>query len=193
MNEQIERHDKNEYRSPVMESVVFEIQGAAEPALTRMLDFTLEKLTHRLGNRANQLIGNVTVKIGPGLVDGGGQAITEENLVLLDYEKMKMTLQESEDFLVREGWFETGERTRVLPDIKYVPWSTVVYELTHELGHIAGSRAGVDVDSELSPTKYGRRARHEAFAEAFTYWVFEAGQNLGTAQVVERICHSQSS
>ncbi len=187
MNEQIERHDKNEYRSPVMESVVFEIQGAAEPALTRMLDFTLEKLTHRLGNRANQLIGNVTVKIGPGLVDGGGQAIAEESLALLDYEKMKLTLQEAEDSLVQAGIFEPGQRTNVLPNIKDEPWSTIVYELTHEMGHIIGEQSGVNMDTALSPTKYGRKAPHEAFAEAFTYWVFDIDQHEGAILTLQNL------
>lgn len=177
----------NEYMPPSFTSMKCVIIGESQPELLGALDFTLDKLKKRMGERADELLADVTVKIGSGLVEGGGQAVAEENLVLLDLEKMRMTLQASEDFLVQEGYFKPGERTRILPDHKDEPWSTMIYELTHELGHIVGERTGVEFDKSFSPTKYGQSSPHEAFAEAFTYWVWEFPQSSQIEKVFSEL------
>lgn len=134
-----------------------------------MVDFALGKLETKLDSETLDKLAGVTVKIGPRLTEGGGEAKADENIILLNSDKVKMTLQESENFLVQEGYFEPGERTRTLPDIKDQPWSTLVYELVHEFGHIIGG----EIPTALSPTKYGKRAEYEAFCEAFAYWIFD--------------------
>ncbi len=155
----------------------FEIQGEREAECLTAIEASLVRIdTHGNEETINALQG-VKVKIGEGLVDGGGQAIASERLVLMDYSKMKMSLQESENFLVEKGEFLPGQRTKCLPRQKDESWSTLRYELVHELAHIIDETLPGPMrhrlPRSLSPTLYGKKADHEAFAEAFTYWIYD--------------------
>ncbi len=62
--------------------------------------------------------------------------------------------------------------------------------IIHESGHILDKRspglAYERIEASFSPTKYGRiEGPHEAFAEAFTYWVFDADLNPEAKEIVE--------
>lgn len=156
---------------PIRVEVQGEIPGACSAAIEQAIDL----LKAALQGSFNTVCSGVTVRIGNGLVDGGGEASAEENLILLDREKMGMSLQDAENLLVRMGMFNPGERVKTLPESKDKPFSCLVYELVHEMGHIAdGKLPGPKykrANAELSPTKYGKQNKWEAFAEIFTYWV----------------------
>lgn len=169
-------------RTILKESIYVEYADGLDEACHEMVGVALGLLDDKLGDSMKQQLTTVTVKIGPDIVDGGGEARAEEDLVLLNSSKVVLSLQQSEDLLVEAGYFEPTERTRTLPDIKGQPWSTLVYELVHEFGHVVDYHMPGEpynrIRPELSPTKYGKKSAHEAFAEMFTYWVF--GQEVSS-------------
>lgn len=152
-----------------------EIQKDAEPTPEWAIGEARARIQDALGDTF-PVAGELLIEIADNITESGGEARAEEDRILFDYEKMKLSLQESEDFLVAEGWIEPGDRTRLLPDIKDKPWSSLVYDLVHELAHVIDGKVPGDkyerLDPKLAPTKYGKRNAREAFAEAFTYWVF---------------------
>lgn len=169
--------------------ITVEVQGGASPECKEALDLAVDYLESSLKDRFDVVCGGLTVRIGHNLVDGGGEAKAEENLILLDRQKMAMTLHEVEDLLVAMGEFNPGERTKPLDDIKDNPYSCLVYELVHETGHIAdwklpGSKYN-RISPKLSPTKYGKKNSWEAFAELFTYWTFGQPLPVKSVQVME--------
>lgn len=153
-----------------------EYSDGLDDACHEMVGVAFGLLDDKLSNSMKEKLAKITVRIGPALIDGGGEARAEDSLILLDSNKMVLSLQESEDLLVQAGYFNQTERTRVLPELKDQPWSTLVYELVHEFGHIVDYHMPGEpyhrIAPELSPTKYGQKSAHETFAEVFTYWVF---------------------
>lgn len=163
-----------------------EIPSTCHSAIGQAIDYLEAALKDSYG----VVCGGVTVRIGSGLVDGGGEARAEENLILLDREKMGMSLQDAEDLLVQMEMYNPGERTKTLPDVKDMPFSCLIYELVHETGHIAdGKLPGPKysrASSELSPTKYGKQNERESFAEIFTYWVLGCKQTGAADKIVQK-------
>lgn len=181
-------HDEPDVRLTLQENIHVEYAKGLGDECREMVDFALGVLEDKLGDQLKDKLAHVTVKIGPGLVDGGGEAKAEEGLILLDSDKMVLSLQQSEDFLVQAGYYEPTERTRTLPDRKDRPWSTLAYELVHEFGHMVDFHLPGEpyhrVSADLSPTKYGKKQPHEAFAEIFTYWVFDQESPPEVAQIL---------
>ncbi len=186
-----EAEDTNSYISVLYERaglarpIIVEVQDTISPECRTALDRAIDSLESSLGDKFNEVCGGLTVRIGDNLVDGGGQANAEENLILLDRQKMAMTLQAAEDLLVAMGEFNPGERTAVLTEIKDEPYSCLVYELIHETGHLVDAKLPGEAYGRISPelglTKYGKKNSWEAFAEVFTYWT--AGQPLPKASL----------
>ncbi len=155
--------------------ITIEVQGGIPTECKEALDQAIVHLEIALRNQFNDVCSGLTIRLGDDLVEGGGEAKAEENLIHLDRKKMAMSLQDAEDLLVGLGLFNPGERTKTLHKQKDKPWSCLTYELIHETGHIAdwklpGAKYN-RVRAELSPTKYGKQNSWEAFAEIFTYWV----------------------
>lgn len=172
--------------------MTIEIHKDNEPSPDWAIELAKSKVQAALGETF-PVAGELLIEIADDITESGGEARAEEDRILFDYEKMKLSLQESEDTLVAEGWIEAGERTKVLPNIKDKPWSSLVYDLVHELGHIIDGKAPGKVykrlDPQAAPTKYGGRNGREAFAEAFTYWVFEQPISVEAEQAVKDVLH----
>jgi hypothetical protein len=151
----------------------FEVEGDIPKDCKDYISIATDMLEQKLHPEILERFGQVKIRMTPNIVEGGGQALIKQNLVLLNYDKMKMTLQESEDHLSGIGIVDEGDRTKVMPKHKDAPWSTLIYELIHELGHFVDDGSANTFDS---PTKYGSKASNETFAETFTYWV--AGATL---------------
>lgn len=166
-----------EFKRGEFEPITCEFQGEVTADCQKNLARAFEYLDEAIGDVLFERCAGLHIKIGDNLTDGGGEAKAKDNLVVLDYNKMSMSLQESEDLLVREGWFNKDERARTLPEIKDEPWSTLVYDAIHEVGHIFDERSPGDKNNRLnlsiSPTKYGKEKANEAFPEAFTYFVLK--------------------
>lgn len=170
---------------PIRVEIQGQIPGACGDAIAQAINL----LEIALKSSYDSVCSGVTVRIGDSLVEGGGEARAEENLILLDRGKMGMSLQDAEDLLVKMGMFHAGERTKTLSGMKDLPFSCLVYELVHEMGHIAdGKLPGPKykrVNPALSPTKYGKQNDREAFAEIFTYWVTGCPQAGAAEKIIE--------
>lgn len=169
--------------------IAVEIQGEIPNGCREAIDQAVNFLETALEDNFIAVCSGVTVRIGDNLVEGGGEARAEENVILLGRRKMEMSLQKAEDLLVQMEMFEPGERTKTLPYDKDLPFSCLVYEFVHEMGHIAdGKLPGPKyrhTNPELSPTKYGKQNEREAFAETFTYRVMGCPQTNAADKVIK--------
>lgn len=175
-------------RNGLNKPIVVEVQGVVSLDCKAALDEVFKRLKNVLKDQFADVCNGLTIRIGDDLVEGGGEAKAEENLILLDRKKMTMTLQDAEDLLVKIELFNPGERTKTLVGLADKPWSCLIYELIHETGHIAdwklpGAKYN-RVDPQLSPTKYGKKNPWEAFAEIFTYWVLGTPLDDATRKII---------
>lgn len=169
-------------------SVEYGFEDAEHETCRVMVGRAFDLLDAKLNDAARSRLAGVRVVIKPGVIQGGGEARPDENLILLNSDKVRLSLQESEDFLVGEGYFKPGERTQVFPDIKDDPWSTLVYELIHETGHFFDE----DMPLGLSPTQYPQAkeektkepAGHEVFCESYVYWVTGVSMDAQAESIV---------
>lgn len=175
---------------PLKERVIVEygFEEAEQEVCKAMLGQAFDLLDAKLNDDARNRLTGVKLEIGPGVTEGGGQALVDQNRILLDSDKVRLSLQQSEDFLVQEGYFNPGERTQVFPDIKDEPWSTLVYELVHETAHFFDE----DMSLDLSPTQYpkakeekdGQPAGHEVFCESYVYWIADAPMDAEAKRII---------
>lgn len=170
--------------------VTVEIQTGTEPTPDWAIELAKSKVQAALGDTF-PVTGDLLIEVADNITESGGEARVEEDHILFDYKKMRLSLQASEDIMVADGWVEPGERTKVLPNIKDKPWSSLVYDLVHELGHIVDGKAPGNkyerIDPKIAPTKYGKRNSREAFAETFTYWVFRQLVNPEAESVIKEV------
>jgi hypothetical protein len=124
----------------------------------------------RIGATANDLMQGVTIQVGPGLTESGGETFVAERRIVLDAEKAAMSLRDVEALLVLKGYYAVYDLVSLLPNEADQPWSYTIYNIVHELGHLLKGEAA----PELSPTKYGRRKEGEAVPELFAYYIFGA-------------------
>ena len=157
-----------------------------EQAVTAALD-ALEK---KLGRTFKLLSGFTFIIGGTGEPKQGGEVDFIHKDVRFNARDNKMSIQQAEDYLVTRGLLETCDWTEVAPQIKDLPWSSLQMGIIHESGHIVDKLlpgpAYERMDVALGPTKYGReKGTHEAFAEAFTYWIFDAELSDEARKIVE--------
>ncbi len=146
-----------------------------------------------------ELCKGLEIEVGDGLTDGGGEAFGEENKIVLDRQKMLMSVSDEDKLLAELGFADEGDRLRALPPELH-GMSAAVYELVHEVGHIVEERADLHLPAEerlkrasnmayLSPTnlyKQDPNRPQEAFAEAFAYKVFGKKINEELGAIVDR-------
>jgi general stress protein 26 len=152
------------------------------------LQMGLTFLSDKLGPISEALLHEVTVEVGPGLTESGGQTFPADRHIVLDAEKSAMSLRSVEDLLVRKGDYQTDDLTPLLPVGASQPWSYTAYNIVHELGHLLKG----EVAPELSPTKYGREKEGEVVAELFSYYVFNGRLSTQALAAIERILRDNS-
>lgn len=140
---------------------------------------TLRRVDAFLEGKASVVFEGLTIRISED-VDGGGEAISSENLVVLNGKRMLMSLAE-----MREKVPDYSDEELVGSDIDdNEVGGALRYVLVHEMGHIldelteSGNKMHRVAAAE-SPTNYGREADkhnsekdHEAFAEGFAHMVY---------------------
>ena len=136
----------------------------------------------KLGPRARHLLAGVTIQVGAGLTESGGETFRSERRIALDEAKSGLSLQEAEDLLTARGYHDTGDLVSVLPAHKDEPWGYTTYNVVHELGHLFVA----NVAPHLAPTKYGRERPNEVFPELFAYYVFGAPLSEEAVRAVEQ-------
>jgi hypothetical protein len=173
------------------------IDGVGGEHCQAAINQALELLATKLPGKAVKLLAGTKVTIGSNLTESGGETSAEKKEILLDASKNELSLQEAEDFLVKEGFLDVGDWTSALPKRKNLPWSCLTYQLIHEAGHIFdGQSTGSTyrrLDPRKSPTKYGQKNASEAFAEAFTYWIFGLSLETKTKDIVTTTLNEQSA
>ncbi len=163
--------------------IAIEISNEYDDAERRQLaDATKEALIavdEYLDGKTEDIFSGLTIRFGEG-VEGGGEAISSENLVELNGRRMLMSLAEMRE---KVPDYSDDELTGSTIDDNEIG-GTLKYTLVHEMGHILDelTEAGDKmhrVSASESPTKYGREADeyntekdHEAFAEGFAHIVY---------------------
>lgn len=159
------------------EPLNIKVSGVGEGLYKHALHQALGVLSEKLSLKIKQLIVGTQIVIGEGLIQSGGLTHAEDKKIILDAAKNALSLQTAEDYLVEGGYLNKGDWTNALPSSKDQKWSCLTYQLIHEFGHlIDGLSIGKPykrLDSEFSPTKYGKTSSSESFAEAFAYWIFD--------------------
>lgn len=152
------------------------------------IDFAMNALQHKIGDKMPLVYGFNLRLVEPADFHGAHVDFDRKEIVA-NRKDEAMSLSDSEAHLVKQGIVQPGESVSLLPEIADRPWSTLAKELVHESGHILDKllpgAAYNRLDPSLSPTIYGSKEPHEAFAEAFTYYVFGADITPGAKKVIE--------
>ncbi len=141
-------------------------------ALAPAAQVALDRLQARFGDQLDAAFPGLKIYFADGVIDGGGEALADENAVIMDASKAAMSVGEAEDLLVGMGELNAGDWTsKVGRDISYGE-ITIVHEMGHMLEAQAHREEGVAFAAlplEGAATKYGSKAHNEDYAEAFFY------------------------
>jgi hypothetical protein len=146
-----------------------------------------KRIQAKIGPAASKLFNGVRVFIAPE-APNGGQALPRQNTIILDANKMGMSVGEMEDLLAAKGEYRAGDQSRL------VGREANASELgfVHELGHILEHRAHSDMDiafSQLdpltSPTMYGQRSPREDYAESWLYYIYNGTLDTNREQILQ--------
>lgn len=149
--------------------------------LTEAARIALSQLERTFGRPLNEIFPGLKIYFADDIIDGGGLALAEENVIILDTVKQSLTIEETEKKLVEDEILRPGDWL----SLSESP-STLGAQITivHEVGHILDEKVNGNQQSVAfqglnqaeSPTLYGSLAAHEDYAESFTYLV--SGQDL---------------
>lgn len=158
------------------------------PEQMQMIETALQKIREKLGEAADKAFAGVKIYLAADVVSGGGQAFGRESAVILDPNKMGMTVGQMEDMLDKTGQYRKGDRSRLVGDDRIAG----ELDLVHELGHILEFRAHGDYDvglkrlkQEDSPTMYGQQSAREDYAESWMYYVYDGQLDDDRKKVIE--------
>jgi hypothetical protein len=133
-----------------------------------------KRIHAKIGPAASKLFNGVRVFIAPE-APNGGQALPRQNAIILDANKMGMSVGEMEDLLAAKGEYRAGDQSRLVG--REVNASELGF--VHELGHILEYRAHSDMDiafsqldPQTSPTMYGQSSPREDYAESWLYYIY---------------------
>lgn len=173
-----------------------ELSGFDEPGSLQAAQFALDKIGEKLTPEQLEKLAGVVISVGDDLTDSGGRADAENNRVVLDKAKNQLSISVAEALLVEQGFLNPGDWTKTMAeDSVSSKWSTLTYQLIHELGHIVDGRSVGDkymrLDRSLSPTKYGSEDASEAFAEAFAHYVLGAPTGEAVKDVLDKTIASE--
>lgn len=141
-------------------------------ALAPAAQVALDRLQARFGGQLEAVFPGLKIYFADDVIDGGGEALADENTVIMDASKAAMSVGEVEDLLVGMGELNAGDWTsKVGRDISYGEITIV-----HEMGHMLEARAHgeegtafANLSLDGAVTKYGSKAHNEDYAEAFFY------------------------
>lgn len=153
----------------------------ATESLASSARLATERLQKYFGGKLAESFPGLKIYFGDGIIEGGGEALAEENAIIIDAAKGKMTVAEVESFLVGIGSLDEGDWTKVTtPDVTYAE-ITIVHELGHLLEAKAHGKEGIAfaaLSHDNAPTKYGREADHkegpnnEDYPESLVYDIY---------------------
>jgi hypothetical protein len=147
-----------------------------------------EKATSRLGDSAKNIFVGITIYLGAMDDIGGGQALARENAVILNTNKMGISVGEMEAMLSAKGEYRKGDQSTLVGN----DYDASELGFVHELGHILEYRAHGDYDRGLtelnqaeSPTEYGSRHPREDYAESWMYYIYGGHLDSSRSEIIE--------
>ncbi len=158
-------------------------------ALAPAAKAALDRLQDRFGGRLEAAFPGLKIYFTDGAINTGGEALADENTIIMDASKAAMSVGDVETLLVEMGYLNPGDWTsKVSPDLSYGEITIV-----HEMGHMLEARAygaeGVgfaSLPSETAVTKYGSKAPNEDYAEAFFYDTYGLDVGSDRKTILER-------
>jgi hypothetical protein len=158
----------------------------SEEEITPLRD-GFERIEQKLGKRAEMLFSGIKIYIASSITSRN-QALPRQNAMLLDLEKIYLTVGEMEDLLAPKGEYRRGDQSST------VGRETNATEIgfIHELGHILEFKAHDDMDvafAELdqaeSPTEYGQKSAREDYAESWMYYICDGPLDERRRKIIE--------
>jgi hypothetical protein len=162
-------------------------------ALIPAAQAALDRLQGQFNGKLEAAFPGLKIYFADGAIDTGGEALADENVIIMDASKAAMSVGDVEALLVEMGFLNPGDWTsKVSPDISYGEITIV-----HEMGHMLEARAygaeGVgfaSLSSETAVTKYGSKAPNEDYAEAFFYDTYGLDVGADRKAILERDINS---
>ncbi len=158
-------------------------------ALASAAKAALDRLQDQFGGQLEAAFPGLKIYFADGAIDTGGEALADENAIIMDASKAAMSVGDVEALLVEMGFLNPGDWTsKVSPDLSYGEITIV-----HEMGHMLEARAYgtegvgfVSLSSETAVTKYGSKAPNEDYAEAFFYNAYGLDVGSDRKAILER-------
>lgn len=148
----------------------------------------LERLQARFDGRLGESFPGLKVYFADGVIDGGGEALADENAIIMDASKAAMSVQDVEELLVGVGELNAGDWVgKVGGEISYGE-ITLVHEMGHMLEAKAHNQEGVafaGLSLAEAPTKYGSKAHNEDYAESFFSDVYGIPLNSARKKILD--------
>lgn len=145
------------------------------------------RIYEKVGSVAEQLFSGIKVYIAPG-AKGGGQALPRHNAIILDANKMSMTVGAMEDLLSPSGEYRAGDQSKLVG--RHASASELGF--VHELGHILEYRAHADMDIGLkgldqqqATTLYGQKSPREDYAESWLYYIYDGALDEQRTKILQ--------
>jgi hypothetical protein len=158
-------------------------------ALAPAAKAALDRLQGQFNGQLETAFPGLKIYFADGVIDGGGEAVAGENVIIMDASKAAMSVGDVEALLVDMGELEAGDWTsKVGPDLSYGE-ITIVHEMGHMLEARAYGEEGVgfaSLPSETAVTKYGSKAPNEDYAEAFFYNAYGLDVGSDRKAILER-------
>lgn len=161
--------------------------------LTDTAKEALVKVDEYLDGKTEDIFSGLTIRIGENVTKGGGEAISDKNMIKLNGRPMLMSLSEMRHKVPDYGHEELRGSTIDEDEVG----GALRYTLVHEMGHILDELTETGdkrhrVASSESPTIYGREPDqynsekdHEAFAEGFAHVVYGMPVSGALAEAIQ--------
>lgn len=161
--------------------------------LTLAIKESLSAVDDFLSGKTSTVFKGLRIRVGEGVAAGGGEALPDQNMIVLNGRAMLLSLSE----MRQAAGYESNElRGSIIPED--LVGGALRYTLVHEMGHILDESTDYGdkrhrVDASESPTKYGmlpdrwnNEKDHEAFAEGFAHMVYKMPVSDTLADVIQK-------
>jgi len=170
-----------------------EVIGLGQPeqmeALALAAQSALDRLQAQFNGQLEVAFPGLKIFFADGVIEGGGEALANENAIIMDASKAMMSVGEVEDLLVEAGELNPGDWTTIVGrEISYGE-ITIVHEMGHMLEARAHGEEGVAFAAlplDGAATKYGRKAHNEDYAEAFFQDAYGLGVDAERKAILDR-------
>lgn len=151
--------------------------GEATAEQMQMIRRAYDRIRAKLGDDANKVLSGIRMYLAAPEGVGGGEALPNEDVIILNTAKMGVTVGQMEAMSEANGSYERGDQSRLVGD----DYDASELGTVHEIGHILEQRAHggqavgfANLDQSQAPTWYGQQEGkyHEDYAESWMYYIY---------------------